>query len=179
MKQKMKSVLASRAALLGGGLLMACAAQAGMVKDANGNVGFDSAAECDAAVAAGGVRFYQPFTEHPPLKRVGEVDVKSLKLSELVQAQKTAIALGYDAAGYAKGACDLGVGRSQGRDGVSRELIGKFVPYSPDMSLNVYFDSQGTPVRASMQQCDNNFNRQLPRPVGVPQPRHARSLCLP
>ncbi len=166
-----KSWLAtSRTVVMGGGLVMACAVHAGMVKDSHGNVGFDSAAECDAAVAAGDVHFYQSFTEHPPLKRVGEADVKVLKLNELVQAQKAAAALGYDAAGYVKGACDLGVGRSQGRDGVSRELIGKYVPYSPAMSVNVYFDSQGTPVRASMQQCDNNFNQNLPRPVGVPGP---------
>ena len=141
-----------------------------MVKDAHGNVGYDSAAECDAAVAAGDVRFYQSFTDHPPLKRVGETDVKVLKLKELVQAQKAAAALGYAAAGYAKGACDLGVGRSQGRDGVSQELIGKYVPYSPAMSVNVYFDSLGVPVRASVQQCDNNFNHNLPRPVGIPEP---------
>ncbi len=158
----------SRTVVLGGGLVMACAVHAGMVKDAHGNVGYDSAAECDAAVAAGDVRFYRPFTEHPPLKRVGEADTKVLKLNELVQAQKTAAALGYDAAGYTKGACDLGVGRSQGRDGVSRELIGKYVPYSPAMSVNVYFDSQGTPVRSSMQQCDNNFSQNLPRPIGIP-----------
>ena len=157
---------ASRSVVLGSGLAMACAVHAGMVKDAHGNVGYDSAAECDAAVAAGDVRFYQSFTDHPPLKRVGETDVKVLKLKELVQAQKAAAALGYAAAGYAKGACDLGVGRSQGRDGVSQELIGKYVPYSPAMSVNVYFDSLGVPVRASMQQCDNNFNHNLPRPVG-------------
>ena len=46
--------LAPRTALVGGGLLLACAAaHAGMVTDAHGNVGYDSAAECDAAVQAG------------------------------------------------------------------------------------------------------------------------------
>lgn len=159
-----------RTALLGGGLLWAAAAQAGMVTDRNGNVGFDTAAECDAAVVAGGVRFYQPFTEHPPLRRAGEADVKAMKLSELVSAQQAAAALGFDAAGYARGACDLGVGRSQGRDGVSPELVGKYVPYSPAMSVNVYFDRQGVPLRATMQQCDNNFSRNLPRPVGHAAP---------
>jgi len=159
-----------RMAVLGGGLLLVATAQAGMVTDRNGNVGYDTAAECDAAVAAGSARYYQPFTEHPPLKRAGEADVKVMKLSELMTAQQAAAALGYDAAGYAKGACDVGVGRSNSRDGVSPELIGKYVPYSPAMSVNVYFDSQGTPVRASMQQCDNNFSRNLPRPVGNSTP---------
>lgn len=98
---------ASRSVVLGSGLAMACAVHAGMVRDAHGNVGYDSAAECDAAVAAGDVRFYQSFTDHPPLKRVGETDVKVLKLKELVQAQKAAAALGYAAAGYAKGSTKL------------------------------------------------------------------------
>jgi hypothetical protein len=170
MRNEFNLLGAARTAMLGGGLVLACVAQAGMVKDQHGNVGFDTAAECDAAVAKGDVRFYQSFTQQPPLKRTGEADVKTFKLNELVQAQQAAIALGYDAAGYAKGACDLGVGRSMGRDGVARELIGKYVPYSPVMPVNVYFDDKGVMVRATMQQCDNNFSRNMPRPVGVPAP---------
>ena len=156
---------ARRLAALGGSLLLATTAQAGVTTDARGNVGYDTAAECDAAVAAGSARFYQPFTEHPPLLRAGEANVKQMRLSELAQATAAASQLGYNAADYAKGACDLGVGRSNGRDGVSRELIGKYVPFGPQMSVNVYADSQGTPVRATMQLCDNNFSRNLPRPV--------------
>ena len=155
---------------IGSGLLWASGAQAGVTSDRHGNVGYDTAAECDAAVADGTARFYEPFTSHPPLPRAGEVDVKVMKLSDLTAATLKAQQLGYDAANYARGACDLGVGRSQGRDGASRELIGKYVPFAPTMSVNVYFDSQGTMVRATMQKCDNNFSGALPRPVGAPAP---------
>ena len=51
-----------QAMLLGGSLVLAGAAQAGMVTDQHGNVGYDSAAECDAAVQAGTARFYRPVT---------------------------------------------------------------------------------------------------------------------
>lgn len=152
--------------MVGGGMLLAASAQAGMVKDQHGNVGYDTAAECDAAVASGAAKFYQPFTEHPPLQRAGEASVKAMKLSELVAAQEAASGLGYNAADYSKGACDIGVGRSNGRDGVSRKLIGKYVPLAPAMAVNVYFDQQNKPVRATMLQCDNNFSGSLPRPVG-------------
>ena len=36
-------------------------ALAGMVTDPQGNVGYDTAAECDAAVTAGTAKFYKPF----------------------------------------------------------------------------------------------------------------------
>ena len=78
--------------------------------DRHGNVGYSTAAECDAAVAAGTAKFYEPFTDHPPLQRDGEASVKQGKLSDA-------------GAQYGQGACDLGVGRSQGRDGVSAPLI--------------------------------------------------------
>ena len=42
-----------RAAALLGGLLVGASVQAGMVTDRHGNVGYDTAAECDAAVASG------------------------------------------------------------------------------------------------------------------------------
>lgn len=134
-------------------LLLAAHAQAGMVTDSHGNVAYESAAECDAAVNAGTAKFYQSFTHQPQLKRLGEADVKVMKLGEL--------------AGFSKGACDVGVGRRDNRDGVSRTLIGKYVPFSPEMSVNAYMDAQGKVVRATMQQCDNNFMGDVPRPVGV------------
>lgn len=151
---------------IGTSMLMAAYAQAGMVTDRQGNVGYDTAAECDAAVLAGTAKFYKPFTQQPPLQRGGEASVKALKLADLVDARETAERLGYDASAYKKGACDIGVGRSAGRDGVSGELIGKWIPYAPEMSVNAYFNSQGLLVRATMQQCDNHFGKDLPRPVG-------------
>ncbi|WP_245911151.1 porin family protein [Neisseria iguanae] len=69
------------------------------------------------------------------------------------------------------GACDLGMGRKLGRDGVSKTLQGKYVPYSPDMAVNVYLDAAGKPVRASMKQCDNWFSGNAPRPVAIPAPK--------
>ena len=152
MTQSKKSMTMPWPLMWGGALMWAVSAQAAMVTDSHGNVGYDSAAECDAAMAAGTAKPYESFTSHPPLKMANEASVKVMKLGELP--------------GYEKGACDLGVGRRNGRDGVSRSLIGKYVPYGPAMSVNVYFDAAGTPVRATMQQCDNNFQGNLPRPLG-------------
>ena len=137
-----------------GGLVMT-QAQAGMVKDANGNVGYDTAAECDAAVQAGQVTFYTPVTKMPPLKQRGEKSVKVMRLSDV----------GPD---YKLGACDMGVGRAKGRNGVSATLRGKYVPFSPDMDVNVYADATGKSVRVSMARCDNRFSAAMPRPVPVP-----------
>lgn len=160
------------------GLTVATASQAAMRTDQHGNVGYDTAAECDAAVTSGSAKFYQPFTNHEPLMRAGESSVKAASLKDLVAAKDAAKSLGYDAASYAKGACDIGVGRSQGRDGVSPALIGKYIPYSPDMSINAYHDSQGQIVRAMMKQCDNNFAKNLPRPVGGAVAVVASSECF-
>ena len=154
-------------AVLGSSVFMMSAALAAKRGDGHGNEGYDSAAECDAAVTSGTAKFYKPHTTHEPLKRAGEVDVKAQKLSDLVNAKDAASALGYDAAGYSRGACDIGVGRSQGRDGVSGPLIGKYIPYGPEMAVNVYLDASGKAVRASMKQCDNNFSGNMPRPVGA------------
>jgi hypothetical protein len=134
--------------------------------DSHGNVGYDTAAECDAAVIAGTAKFYQSFTSHEPLKRAGEASVKQATIKDLAQAQSAAKALGYDAASYARGACDVGVGRSNGRDGVTVKLIGKYIAFAPSFAVNVYMDQAGNAVRAMMQQCDNNFAKNLPRPVG-------------
>jgi hypothetical protein len=154
-------------AILGSSLFVMSTALAAKHGDGHGNEGYDTAAECDAAVAAGTAKFYQPHTTHEPLKRAGEADVKAQTLASLVAAKEAASALGYDATNYARGACDVGVGRSQGRDGVSGPLIGKYIPYGPQMAVNVYYDASGKPVRASMKQCDNNFSGNMPRPVGA------------
>ncbi|UOP05404.1 outer membrane beta-barrel protein [Conchiformibius kuhniae] len=147
MKNKILSVISALFLALG-----ATGAQAEMITDAHGNVGYDTAAECDAAVSNGTARFYTPFTHKPPLLRRGEKGVQQAKLSDL----------GED---YKMGACDLGVGHKDGRDGVSVALQGKYVPYSPDMPINAYTDKEGTVVRVSMGQCDNWFSDNAPRPV--------------
>lgn len=132
--------------------LMSFNAQAAMTTDAHGNVGYDTAAECDAAVANGSARFYQSFTHKSPLKRKGEARVQTATLKDLGEQ-------------YASGACDVGVGRRNGRDGVSQALQGKFIPFSPDMPINVYTDKAGNALRVTMAQCDNNFSGGAPRPV--------------
>lgn len=147
-----------RPTILGLSLISLCAlhATAAVHTDQNGNVGYDTLAECVAAIESGSAKFYQPFTTHPPLKRAGEAEVRPMELKALSIAD------------YSKGSCDIGVGRSNNRDGVSAKLIGKFVPYAPNMSVNAYFDSTGKLVRASMLQCDNNFSGAFPRPLGTP-----------
>lgn len=147
-----------RPTLIGLSLISLCAlhANAAVHTDRNGNMGYDTLAECVAAIESGNAKFYQPFTAHPPLKRAGEAEVRPMELKALSVAD------------YSKGSCDIGVGRSNGRDGVSAKLIGKFVPYAPNMPVNAYFDGTGKLVRASMLQCDNNFSGAFPRPLGTP-----------
>ncbi|MDO9252762.1 MAG: outer membrane beta-barrel protein [Hydrogenophaga sp.] len=141
--------------LLTGGLLVASIGHAGMVNDSHGNVGYDTAAECDAAVQAGQARFYEPSTTMPTLRRKGEATVRTARLSDLGPQ-------------YKLGACDVGVGRQNGRNGVAKALVGKYVPYSPDMPINLYADNSGMAVRASMAKCDNRFSDVMPRAVPVP-----------
>ncbi len=136
--------------------LTSLTAQAGVTYDAHGNVGYDTAAECDAAVQSGNVKFYESLTHKPPLIRKGEAAVQRATIKDLGEQ-------------YAKGACDIGVGRKLGRDGVSTKLQGKFIPYSPDMAVNVYTDKAGNAVRVSMAQCDNWFSGNAPRPVSLVQ----------
>jgi len=143
-----------------GAAALSFSVHAGMVTDANGNVGYDTAAECDMAVQSGTARFYVPTTRMSPLRRQGEVSVRTARLADLGPE-------------YAQGACDLGVGRANGRNGVSRALQGKYVPYSPDMPVNLYLNRDGAPVRASMGQCDNRFSDVRPRPVAVAAPAPA------
>jgi len=167
-----------RGALLGGGLLLAGAAHAGMVTDAHGNVGYDSAAECDAAVQAGSARFYQPVTTRPPARQKGEAAVRTIALRELANATAQAAGLRYSAADYARGACDLGIRHVKGRPDITPELVGKWVPFSPDMRLNLYSDAAGQPLRVTMAQCDNGFSGHLPRPV-PPAPSVAVQVVAP
>lgn len=134
--------------------LVSVNAHAGAHYDKHGNVGYDTAAECDAAVQAGTAKFYQSFTHKSPLLRKGEKSVQEATIKDLGDQ-------------YKAGACDLGVGHKLGRDGVSKKLQGKFIPFSPDMPVNVYLDGKGNAVRVSMQQCDNWFSGNAPRPVEV------------
>ena len=147
MKNKLLSIISAFCLALG-----ATGAQADMITDAQGNVGYDTAAECDAAVSNGTARFYQPFTHKPPLLRKGEKGVQQAKLSDLGEE-------------YKMGACDLGVGHKEGRDGVSVALQGKYVPFAPTMPINAYTDNEGSVVRVTMGQCDNWFSDNAPRPV--------------
>lgn len=143
-------------------------ASAAMVTDGHGNVAYDTAAECDAAMRAGTAKLYKSFTTKPPLLRAGEASVKVMSLRELSIPASVAQTQAFGGTSYANGACDIGVGRSGGRDGVAKPLIGKYVPYSADMPVNVYYDRGGNAVRASMKQCDNWFGGAFPRPVVVP-----------
>ncbi len=167
-----------RGALLGSSLLLAGAAHAGMVTDGHGNVGYDSAAECDAAVQAGTARFYRPVTNRPAARQRGEASVRTIRLSELSSATAQAAGLRYSAADYARGACDLGIRHVKGRPDITPELVGKWVPFSPDMPLNLYSDAAGQPLRATMAQCDNGFSGNLPRPV-PPAPTVATQVVVP
>ena len=137
------------------GLFGSLPVYAGMTTDAHGNVGYDTIEECDAAVQSGNARFYQSFTNKPPLRRAGEVKVGTARLGDL-------------GPNYQLGACDMGVGRSHNRDGVARALQGKYVPYSPDTAVNIYLNKDGQPVRITMKQCDNHFSGPVPRPVPMP-----------
>lgn len=137
-----------------GALCASFNAYAGVTTDAHGNVGYDTAEECDAAVMSGQARFYTPFTHKSPLKRKGEARVETAQLRDL-------------GAQYERGACDIGVGRRMGRDGVSTALQGKYIPFSPDMPVNVYTDAAGNALRVTMAKCDNWFSGNAPRPVST------------
>lgn len=141
--------------MLSGGMLFSAQAGAAIYQDSHGNMGYDTAAECDAAVQSGNAKFYQSATKHAPLRQKGEKSVKAARLSDLGSQ-------------YRLGSCDVGVGRKQGRDGVDRKLQGKYIPFGPSMPINAYLDASGQIVRASMQVCDNRFSAALPRPVSVP-----------
>lgn len=150
-------------------LFTAQGALAGMVTDAHGNVGYDTAAECDAAVNAGTAKFYKPFTHKTSALRAGETRVQGMTLKEIQIPENVVKSMNYQTNDYKRGACDIGVGAQAGQNGVTKPLLGKYVPYSPDMPVNVYFNKSGVPVRAAVKQCNNRFASVLPRPVpGTP-----------
>lgn len=130
--------------------VMSVTAQAGIHTDASGNVGYDTLQECQAALANGTAKFYKSHTFKPPLLRKGETSVKQGRLGDLHEA-------------FRAGTCDVGTGHRLNRDGVSKALQGKYIPYSPDMTINAYANSKGEIVRVTMQQCDNWFSGNFPK----------------
>ncbi|MES1965779.1 hypothetical protein M0N77_10685 [Psychrobacter sp. AH5] len=154
------------AAIVTSGLAMAgTSANAAMTTDNNGNVGYDSYDECVMAVKDGSAKFYTPYTYQKPMPRAGEVSVKKMRLSEVMIPQSVVSNNNLRTSDYEAGACDLGVGQSNGRYGVSGALVGKYVPFAADMPVNVYMDRSGNPLRVTMQQCDNHFGSAFPTPV--------------
>ncbi|WP_201554263.1 hypothetical protein [Psychrobacter sp. 72-O-c] len=161
----MKLNVLTAAVLTSGIAMFASNANAGMTTDGHGNVGYDSYDECVMAVKDGSAKFYTPYTYQNPMRRAGEATVKKMRLSEVMIPQNVVNSNNLGTADYAAGACDLGVGQSNGRYGVSGALVGKYVPIAADMPVNVYMDSDGNPVRLSMQQCDNHFGDKFPTPI--------------
>ena len=154
------------AAILTSGVAMfASTANAGMTTDNHGNVGYDSYDECVMAVKDGSAKFYTPYTYQKPKMQTGEASVKKMRLSEVMIPKTVVNNNNLKIDGYTAGACDLGVGQSNGRYGVSGALVGKYVPIAADMPVNVYMDKAGNPVRLSMQQCDNHFGAKFPTPI--------------
>ncbi len=161
----MKFNLLTTAILTSGLMMFASSANAGMKTDKHGNVGYDSYDECVTAVKEGSAKFYTPYTYQNPMRRAGEVSVKKMRLSEVMIPESVVSSNNLRTSGYEAGACDLGVGQSNGRYGVSGALVGKYVPIAADMPVNVYTDKNGSPVRLSMQQCDNHFGDKFPMPI--------------
>ena len=145
--------------------VFASSANAAMTTDSHGNVGYDSYEECVTAVKDGSAKFYTPYTYQNPKRQAGEATIKKMRLSEVMIPQTVVNANNLTASDYSAGACDLGVGQSNGRYGVSGALVGKYVPIAADMPVNVYMDKAGNPVRLSMQQCDNHFGAKFPTPI--------------
>ena len=161
----MKMNVLTAAILTSGVAMFASTANAGMTTDNHGNVGYDSYDECVMAVKDGSAKFYTPYTYQKPKMQTGEASVKKMRLSEVMIPKTVVNNNNLKASGYTAGACDLGVGQSNGRYGVSGALVGKYVPIAADMPVNVYMDKAGNPVRLSMQQCDNHFGAKFPTPV--------------
>ncbi len=145
--------------------MFASSANAAITTDSHGNVGYDSYEECVTAFKDGSAKFYTPYTYQNPKRQAGEATVKKMRLSEVMIPQTVVNANNLTASDYSAGACDLGVGQSNGRYGVSGALVGKYVPIAADMPVNVYMDKAGNPVRLSMQQCDNHFGAKFPTPI--------------
>lgn len=146
-------------------LMGAQSAWAGITQDNRGNVGYDTLAECDAAVAAGTATFYKPFTKRRPVLQAGETRVKAMRLNDVTIPASVVQAQNYQASDYNRGACEIGLGPKNGQLGVSDPLQGKYIPYAPNMPVNVYFNKSGQPVRVTMLQCNNRFAAAMPRPV--------------
>ena len=161
----MKMNVLTAAILTSGVAMFASTANAGMTTDNHGNVGYDSYDECVMAVKDGSAKFYTPYTYQKPKMQTGEASVKKMRLSEVTIPKTVVNNNDLKASGYTAGACDLGVGQSNGRYGVSGALVGKYVPIAADMPVNVYMDKAGNPVRLSMQQCDNHFGAKFPTPI--------------
>ena len=161
----MKMNVLTAAILTSGVAMFASTANAGMTTDNHGNVGYDSYDECVMAVKDGSAKFYTPYTYQKPKMQTGEASVKKMRLSEVMIPKTVVNNNNLKASGYTAGACDLGVGQSNGRYGVSGALVGKYVPIAADMPVNVYMDKSGNPVRLSMQQCDNHFGAKFPTPI--------------
>lgn len=165
MQLKMKLKLLTTAIAASGLSLLAATANAAMTTDAHGNVGYDSYDECVAAVQNGTAKFYTPYTYQKPKRWAGESTVSQMQLSEVQIPDGVVEEWSLDTNEYTAGACDKGVGQSHGRYGVSGELVGKYVPFAPDMTVNVYKNRAGLPVRITMQQCDNHFGAKFPMPI--------------
>ena len=174
----MKLNLISAAMLTSGLAIFATSANAGMTTDNHGNVGYDSYDECVTAVKNGTAKFYTPYTYQKPMRRTGEVSVKKMRLSEVMIPQSVVSSNNLLTADYEAGACDLGVGQSNGRYGVSGALVGKYVPIAADMPVNVYMDRNGNPIRLSMQQCDNHFGDKFPTPIISEAPAPAAQIAI-
>jgi hypothetical protein len=146
--------------------LMACQVTwAGTVTVHRGNIGYDTAAECEAAVAAGTAKSYQPLTRSKPRLRKGETRVRVVPLKDVTITLAAASAMNFQTNDYIRGSCDLGMGRMGSQEGVSKPMQGKYVYYAPETPVNVYYNQQGQPVRATMQQCDHRFASNFPRPI--------------
>ena len=146
-------------------MLAAQAAVAGTAQDAHGNVGYDTLAECEAAVAAGTAKFYKPYTHNKTRLHVGEARVAKMSLKDVIIPEGAAKAQKYATNNYKNGSCDLGVPAKAGQYGVAPQLHGKYVPYSPDMAVNAYYNKAGQLVRTTMEQCNNQFSAAFPRPI--------------
>ena len=161
----MKLNILTAAVITSGLAMIGSNANAGMTTDTHGNVGYDSYDECVTAVKDGSAKFYTPYTYQNPKRQAGETSVKKMRLSDVMIPQNVVDSNNLNTSDYTAGACDLGVGQSNGRYGVSGALVGKYVPIAADMPVNVYMDKNGNPVRLSMQQCDNHFSTKFPTPI--------------
>lgn len=174
----MKLNLLTAAIAVTGLTLFANSANAAMTTDKHGNVGYDTYDECVAAVQDGTAKFHTPYTYQKPKRWAGETSVSQMKLSDVQIPAGVANSMSFSTQDYSAGACDRGVGQSHGRYGVSGILVGKYVPFAPDMNVNVYKNRAGTPVRITMQQCDNHFGAKFPMPILATKPAPAPAAQL-